>query len=404
MKLRKYRAGKLFNKFLKLTLGGYMKLLFGYKIENGELAGLKPPYIVLANHTNFWDPFLLSMCFPDPVYFITSDAYFRSPVLKQLLKLVGAIPKTKNVADPQSIRGILEVVKSDGIVGIFPEGRRNWDGRTLPLLYATAKLIKALKIPVVSVVFQGACLSMPRWAASTRKGGLTMTLSRVLESQDIAGLTADEIYRAISESLAHDETDYQRSRMIPYKGRRPAEKLELFLFTCPECGAIGGLKSNGSHLRCGNCSYDAVYNSYGFLETDGAKLHFDNARDWNLWQLEQLEALAAARISSERGEPLLADREIVLRTGQKTGTLKTEEEGGILTLYPGRIEYSLAGNVLHRFHLHDIIGENIQFNNQLEIIEDGILYRFSRKNGDFSAYKWVMAIGFLKKHQGGKRT
>jgi 1-acyl-sn-glycerol-3-phosphate acyltransferase len=404
MKLRKYRAGKLFNKFLKLTLGGYMKLLFGYKIENGELAGLKPPYIVLANHTNFWDPFLLSMCFPDPVYFITSDAYFRSPVLKQLLKLVGAIPKTKNVADPQSIRGILEVVKSGGIVGIFPEGRRNWDGRTLPLLYATAKLIKALKIPVVSVVFQGACLSMPRWAASTRKGGLTMTLSRVLESQDIAGLTADEIYRAISESLAHDETDYQRSRMIPYKGRRPAEKLELFLFTCPECGAMGGLESDGSHLRCGNCSYDVVYNSYGFLETDGTKLHFDNARDWNLWQSEQLEALTAARISSERGEPLLADREIVLRTGQKTGSLKTAAEVGTLTLYPGRIEYGLAGNVLHRFHLHDIFGENIQFNNQLEIIEDSILYRFSRKNGNFSAYKWVMAIGFLKKHQGGKRT
>lgn len=396
MKRKKYKAGKLFNKFLKITLGNYMRLLFDYSGETSRLKGLKPPYIVLANHTNFWDPFLLSMFFPDPVYFVTSDAYFRNPVLKRLLKLVGAIPKTKFVTDPLSIRGILEVIRDNGIVGLFPEGRRSWDGKTLPLLYPTAKLIKALNVPVVSVLFQGACLSMPRWADSTRKGKLVMKLSRVLEPQDVKQLAVDEIYKVITDALTYDEYEYQREQRNPYKGRNLAQKLELYLFCCPECGRLGTLSSSGNTLGCRNCSYKVTYNKYGFLETENAKLHFDNPRDWNVWQLERLDSLISSKIAEGRDHTVFYDENIILRTGQKTGALGTGSGNGLLTLFPDRIEYRSENGVFHNFPIEDIIGVNIQLNNQLEFISNSITYRFSSADGTLSAYKWVKAIGALK--------
>ena len=397
MAAKKYRAGKMLNKFLKLINYVYMKHLFDYSIDNKQLQGIKPPYIVLANHTNFWDPFLLSMCIPEPIYFVTSDAYFRNPVLKQLLRLVGAIPKTKLVSDPLSIRAILGVAKNNGVIGIFPEGRRNWDGKTLPLLYPTAKLIKFLGIPVVSVLFKGACLSMPRWSSSTRKGSLEMTLSKVLDLQEIKLLSTDEIFSRISDSLSYNEYDYQREHMHLYEGRNKAGKLELFLFCCPNCKSTGYMASSGEILHCSNCGYGVTYNSYGFFETDNQKLYFDNPRDWNVWQLEHLDTVIALQMAENCQLPLLEEHNIVMRIGQRTGSLKTRAVDGTLYMYPDRLEYSIDAKVIECFSIGDISGENIQFSNQLEFISKNTLYRFSAKNGIMSAYKWVKAIDAVKR-------
>ena len=397
---KKYRAGRMFNKFLKVVIGSYMKLLFDYSIDNDELKGLQPPYIVIANHTNFWDPFLLSMCIPDPVYFITSDAYFRSPVLRKLLSLVGAIPKTKLVSDPSSIRAIIGVVKNNGIVGIFPEGRRNWDGTTLPLLRPTAKLIKSIGIPVVSILFKGAYLSMPRWSSSTRKGKLTMTLTRVLETTEINELSANEIFLKISESLAYDEYSYQKLHMQPYVGRKKAEKLELFLFCCPECKNIGSLSSLDNTFFCRNCGYKVNYSTYGFFDPHVGNLYYDNPKDWNSWQLEQLESQITRQKLSGSCHPIITDNNIKLRTGNRTGSLKILTPGGILSLYLDKLEYCNGAKIVSSFPIREITGLNIQFNNQLEFICKNVLYRFSAENGIMPAYKWVKAIEAAKRLYG----
>jgi len=397
MAARKYKFGRLFNKFLKLVLGNYMKLLFDYRVSSRDvLKNLKPPYIVLANHTNFWDPFLLSMCFSGPVYYVTSDAYFRNPVLKLLLKLVGAIPKTKRISDPGSIRGILEVVRNKGIIGIFPEGNRSWDGKTLPLLPPTAKLIKSLGIPVVCVLLKGACLSMPRWSASTRRGPLEMTPVRVLDSDEVASLSADEIFNIITGSLQYDEYEFQRLHKLLYKGKRKAEHLELFLFTCPKCLNTDQMISEGDLFGCGACGYQVTYGSEGFFKSHSGDLIFDNPRDWNLWQLRQLERTIADKINANSAQPIFEEQHVLLRTGGKTGKLSNPSPSGTLSLYPQSLVYRDGNNKLFHFPLTGISGVNVQSNNQLEFIFDKVLYRFTAGNGLMPAYKFTNAIDAIK--------
>lgn len=397
MPIRKYKASILLNRLLRPFLSFYLKQIFNYYIVNKDtLETIKPPYIVLANHTNFWDPFLLSLCFSEPVYFVASDAYFRNPVLRLLLKLVGAIPKTKLVSDPGAIRGILEVIRNRGIIGIFPEGRRNWDGKTLPLLRPTAKLIKSLKIPVISVLFKGANLSMPRWARSARKGSLSMELSKVLDTDKIETLTTDEIYEEISGSLQYNEYDYQRKHMHRFSGKRKAEHLELFLFSCPQCKRIDSMTSKADTFKCSACGYHAVYNSYGFFESSLNPLHFDNPADWNLWQLKHLHALIAERLKSGLQQAIFHEHSIIMRTGSKRGSLSNDASEGTLTLYPDMLVYTHDNNQALQFPISDISGDNIQFNNQLEFIFNKVLYRFKAKNGRMPAYKFVKAIEAIK--------
>lgn len=398
MPTRRYHASKLFNKFLKLIANPYLKHLFELSIDNTQVKRLKPPYIVLANHTNFWDPFLLSLFIRDPVYFLTSDAYFRSRFIRFLLKLVGAIPKTKSISDPSSIRAVREAVKNGSIIGIFPEGKRNWDGRTLPLLKPTAKLIKSLNIPVVSLLFKGAYLAMPRWASNSRKGRLEMNFSIVLRPQEIELLSVDEIFTKITGSLMYDEYEFQRKHMNPYTGRNLAEKLERFLFCCPNCKSIGDLTSNGDLFCCANCGYSVSYNRYGFFETDGRKIYFDNPRDWNLWQLEYMDSVIAEKSVSASQLPIIEDHGIILRASQRAGSLNKLSDDGCLRLYMDRVEYCICNEVYKCFPINEMRGLNVQFNSQLEFMIGREVYRFSDKDGVMNAYKWVMAIDAVKNH------
>lgn len=390
------KASRLFNKFLKLTLGSYLRILFGYKIYNAGIADLKPPYIVLANHTNFWDPFLLSMCFSEPVYFVTSDTHFRSRILRNILKLVGAIPKTKFVSDPSATRDIFMVVKIGGIIGIFPEGRRSWDGKTLPVIYTTAKLIKSLGLPVVSVLFKGANLSMPRWARKTRKGKLIMQCSILLSEEDIFKMPVDDIYNNITEGLAHDEYEWQRNMMIPYKGRSPAERLELFLFCCPQCKSIGTMASKKDDFYCTHCKYSVEYNQHGFFSTTHAQLYYDSPRDWNLWQLNYLENHAGTNDAENNGKALFEDKDILAQTGGRLVSLK-KLQNGHLAMFTDKIVFVGDDETRLEFPLKKIHGENIQSNRQLEFYYNKVLYRFTGNSYCLTAYKWVKAIEIYKK-------
>lgn len=394
------KASGFFNKFLKFTLGSYLRVLFDLKIYKDGINGLKPPYIVLANHTNFWDPFLLSLCFSNPIYFVTSDTHFRSRILKNLLKLVGAIPKTKFVSDPSATRDIFKVVKIGGIIGIFPEGRRSWDGKTLPLIYPTAKLIKSLGLPVVTVVFKGANLAMPRWAKSSRKGEVNMHCELLLNKEAIEKMTVEDIFNSISSSLAHDEYEWQKSRMTPYKGKSPAERLELFLFCCPHCKAIGTMASNDDAFFCKKCGYSVTYDKYGFFTKQQGKSYFDNPRDWNLWQLDYTGSLPGLYADNNIEGPIFEDKDVLAQTGGRLITLKRLQTGK-LYMYANRIVFHGDEGLELEFPIRKLYGENIQSNRQLEFYYEKVLYRFTGNTYCLSAYKWVKAIDIFKKIEKG---
>jgi len=153
----------------------FLKLYFKYKYsityDNRDLNNVKPPYLILPNHVNNLDPFFVGAFVKEPIYFVTTDEQFRNPVKGFLLsRLTGAIPKKKFVPDIITVKDIIRIVKNKGIVGIFPEGQRSWSGETEELVRSTAKLIKMLGIPVVTVILSGSHLAHPRWANNNRKG------------------------------------------------------------------------------------------------------------------------------------------------------------------------------------------------------------------------------------------
>ena len=359
-----------------------------------EVKKLKPPYLLLANHQGFWDPFLLGMYLEHPVFFLTSDAVFRSRFFKFVLRFLGAIPKTKAKSDIDALKNIIDIKERGQIIGIFPEGRRTWDGVTLPLVFSTSKLVRMLKVPVVSVVFDGGFFSQPRWGKEIRKGRVRMIYKKVLSGDELKSMKINDIHRTLADSIYHDEVQQQMSERIEYRGSRIAENIEQFIFACPVCRQIGRISSEGRSFSCSGCG--RIWEIDNFQEIRGANGDgvFNNVRDWNRWQLEHLESALGEAKSA--GEVLLADENIVFHTGYKSRVPVLLTRGG-MRLTASELEiFDRRGNAVKSLNVDELSGINIQNKEVLEFYYQGVLYTVRDNKKRFSSYKWLKALEFLQ--------
>ncbi len=389
------QAYSYFIRFLRLSVSVFLRLRFNMTAENrGLVAALKPPYLILPNHVGFWDPFMVSAFVPQAVYWVDADANFRSRLLRLVLRLVGAIPKAKAVTDFEAIRYILAVRDAGGVVGIFGEGQRTWDGAGLPLLYSTAKLVRIMRSPVVTPLFLGGYFSHPRWAYKPRRGKLIVRFHLALTAEEARSLPVDEIYQRLSAAIYHDDYAFQEDQSIRFVGTRIAEDLEHTLFVCPECREIGTLRSAVSYFRCRNCNYSVRYAETGYFVARNPP-RFQTIRDWHSWQIEVLPELIDARLAKTNGGgAILEDRDIHAYTGYRSSRMKRVGTGTLL-LFQDRLRFSTPGKEPSDFPLDQIRGLNVQLTRHLELYYRGKLYVFYPASRKVSAYKWLNAMEIL---------
>ena len=283
------------NAFLYYTVGFfaglYFRWIFGLRVDRSAIKGIKPPYFVIAGHTSWLDFYTVTIAmYPRRMNYLAAYNFFRNPVLKFVLGLLGVIPKNQFTNDNQAILKTKNVIGRGGIIGIFPHGCLSNEGRPGGFAATSiAKLIKTFKIPVVAVQINGGYLTRPRWTKSARRGRIDITVTPIFTGEDLSDLSEDIVYRRVISAIDFDDYQWQRKHKVTFKGRRLAEGAELVLYKCPKCDADFTLRSDGNKLFCLSCGNEALMNSKLFLKpgTKDSIVHdgFDN---WYDFQQESL--------------------------------------------------------------------------------------------------------------------
>ena len=389
-------ANKTFNKILKKTLSVYLNKRYRIEFDDKDIRGVEPPFVIVGNHTNNWDAFILSYKIKDPVHYVASIEQFRGRFMRFVMGLVGSIPKTKSMSDAAAVKGMFKVRNNGGIVGIYPEGKRSWDGKTEEILYPTAKMLKSMNVPVISVLTHGAYLTHPRWAHKARRGKIHLKYSVLFTAEDIKTLSTDEIYERMCRTIQTNEYEWQEREMIPFIGPGPAEDLELALFICPKCKGVGKLFSKGDTFTCTACGEKVRYNKYGYFEKDGSeKPIFKSVQDWNQWQMEQLEETIRIRMTNPE-LPIFEDTDATLYTGDPYVSLKKDRKGSIL-LYVDRIEFKDQNGNKECYDISGMNGVSTHLKDRFDFYHEGKLHRFSFIDHHTSANKWSEAYDRIKK-------
>jgi len=382
----------IFRIFLKSTLGVWLKLAYNIKADTSKIKGLKPPFILISNHSLNWDPFTLPIYIKKTVHWMASDNLFRNKTLAFLLThVVGAFSKKKVVADMSSIKTSIKIIRRNGIVGVFPEGRRTWNGKHVEPLYATAKFVKLLKVPVVMCEQRGGYLSRPRWAVKGRRGIMSLRYYVLLDKEQLLTSTLDEIHAKINDAIAYNENEWQKEHMIEFKGKANAEFLEQYIYVCPNCKSIATLHSHKHEFSCEKCNYKVVLNNYGIFE--GENKYFDDVCQWGEWQYSFIKQYINEHYH------IFSDTNVIMKTENKNHRLN-KGISGVLSLYKDKIVFKYKdGEIV--FENMNIIGNTIQLNWIFEFYYNGEFRRFYfYPKNRVSAFKWNEVLEYIKQNGG----
>ena len=390
---RSITPNPLFVSIIRPTIFWILRRLYPIEIKDREnIAEMERPYLVVGNHVNFWDPFFLSMGISHVAQFVTSDNVFRTRLLRTVMKLLGSVPTSKFASDTATVMQIMRILKRPGVIGIFPEGRRTWDGKSLNQVVTVARLIQRLKMPVVAGIIKGGYLAKPRWAKNRRKGPIVIEYRMLFEPEELKQLTPEQTLEQMERRLFHDEYEWQREHMHRYPTKERAEYIEQTLFLCPGCTRTGTIRSHGNYAVCSSCGYSIYYDEYGFLQPQGnPERVFTTISEWNDWQLEQFH-----RQLTETTEEvwLLEEGPAILWTGYRTRPLKRVNTGRVYFSPSKIVFHTNIGKEIH-FPLQDIYGENVQDREKLEFYLGQKLYRLDFLSPRASSYMWLQAIRLL---------
>lgn len=267
---------------MALARGLYGKRYFTKKVKlvsDGSLAKIRPPYVVVANHCGFVDVGGMVMMLKNNcgsfVISVTQMANWPSAI-----KHMGVLAKKQFTVDVNLIKDIKYVLSKGRPVIIYPEAKLSVVGTPNVIKPAVAKLIKLLKVPLITVRFDGSYLHQPRWSKIRRFCPVQTTVKVAVTEDEIGKISVDEIHRRIVQDLTFDDYQYQLDNKISIDVPDLVVGLENILYKCPQCGVEYKITSADRTLTCTNCGAQTSMNQYGQLE--GGK--FNKVTDWYAWQ------------------------------------------------------------------------------------------------------------------------
>ena len=336
------------------------------KIKKVNMKGIKPPYILLCNHNAFLDFKIASLAtFPHKTnYVVALDGFIKR---EKLLRRVGGICKRKFTNDAYLVRQIKTVIDNKDIIIIYPEARYSLCGTNSTLLESTGKLVKLLKVPLVTLICHGHHINHPFWNTSKERHvkHIEAKMTCLIKKEDIEKYSAEEITKLINDEFKYDDFAWQKENKIKVKTKDRAKYLEKVLYQCPHCKKEYEMKSEGNKLWCDNCKYVWEMNEYGeLISQNNFDQKFSHIPYWYEWE--------RANVRKEVEE------------GKYSYDLEVEVESlpnsdGFINIGNGRLVHNLNGFVLEGNYK----GENYKYEwNSKTQYAVHVEYNYLFKHGD----------------------
>lgn len=367
--------------------------LCGVKLKTTNKVGkLEAPSIVLCNHGSFIDfIYAAALLRKYKPHFIVARLYFYHSVLRWLLGLVGAFPKSMFSMDLENAKNCLTVLKNKEILAMMPEARLSTAGQFEDIQSSTYSFIKKSGVNVYTIKICGDYLADPKWGKGFRRGSLVEAeLDLLFTAKQVKELSLEQVQSAVEERLYYNEFDWLRQRPnVHYHSKNIAKGLENILTTCPICEQKYLITTNKNQILCEHCGcLTSMNDRYVFDEG----FRFENLAQWYDWQKLLLEK----EIDDNQDYALSSEVELRLRGNGKE--LTRHSGFGVCTLNRDGLTYTGTKdgeNVELHYSMQQIyrllFGAGVNF----ELYDGGEILFFVPKEKR-SAVEWYMASMILR--------
>jgi len=299
------------------------------------------PCLVLMNHSGFIDMQIAGdYLYPRPFSTVcTTDGYVG---LSLLMRLIGCIPTQKFVTDVSLIRDMNYALHELGTtVLMYPEACYSFDGRSNALPDGLGKLVKMLKVPVVTIITKGAFQREPLYnMLRHRKIQISADVTYLVSPDETAELSAEEINERINEQFSFDSFRWQQEEKIPVTESFRADGLERVLYKCPHCLSENSAEGKGITWKCTRCGATYELTEHGFMKATEGNTIFDHIPSWYDWErsevLREIQE-GTYKLDTEVDIYMLVDYKALYKVGY--GKLRHDADGFLLTGCNGELVY-----------------------------------------------------------------
>ena len=273
----KKRHGVVFS-LLRNPIWWYTKLRYNITVD--KFADDNRQYLILMNHQTAFDQFFVCFAFKRPIYFMATEDIFSLGWISKVLRwLVAPIPIKKQTTDINAVMNCIKIAREGGTIALAPEGNRTYCGRTVYINPAIASMAKKLKMPIALFRIEGGYGVQPRWTDKLRKGKMRGYVSRVIEPEEFASMSKEELCHQIEDGLWVDESCVDGE----FHNDVLAEYLERCDYVCPDCG-LSVFESHGDTITCKHCGLQVKYLPTKELQGVAKPFPFRFVGDWYDYQ------------------------------------------------------------------------------------------------------------------------
>lgn len=132
------------------------RLYYNPTIINKEVIPKDGPILIVGNHKHIYDQCLTIMATKRTIHYMAKKEYFDSK-LAWFFKFVGCISVNRSIHDKEATKQALDILKSGGAIGLFPEGTRNKtkDKLLLPFKFGAVSMASKTNATIVQFGITG---------------------------------------------------------------------------------------------------------------------------------------------------------------------------------------------------------------------------------------------------------
>lgn len=145
----------MFYTVLRVIIRGILLIWRRWQVRGLENLPQQGGVVVVCNHVSNLDPLVVGCALTRKVHFMAKSELFEIPLLRIIVRLLGAFPVNREKSDRNAIRRALEYLQSGEMIGIFPEGTRSKTGELQKAHIGAAMLAVKGNVPILPMAIKG---------------------------------------------------------------------------------------------------------------------------------------------------------------------------------------------------------------------------------------------------------
>ncbi|MAE77672.1 MAG: acyl-[ACP]--phospholipid O-acyltransferase [Planctomycetes bacterium] len=144
--------------FLRMIAILLTNTIYRQRVIGAAHVPAKGGVLLVPNHVSFLDGVFLSASIDRPIRFVVDAEYYRNPLIRLLLRPLGAIPIDSSEGPKATLRSLSragEYLDRGEVVCIFAEGQITRTGTMLPFKRGLERIVKGRAAPIVPVCLHG---------------------------------------------------------------------------------------------------------------------------------------------------------------------------------------------------------------------------------------------------------